>query len=95
MLFTLPNGKTINITVNQFLEMSDEDIQYLVSINYGGFANSPWAESSVMKKKKSSIMKEEYIEEEESIISDEEELEEDDIIPEETEGPENFPEIED
>ena len=49
MIYQLPNGKIINITIEQYLELSDEDIQYLVSIDYGNFARSPWAESAISK----------------------------------------------
>lgn len=47
MLYQLPNGKVIQITFDQFLSMTDEDIQYFISINYGETINSPWHESKM------------------------------------------------
>ena len=42
MLYNLPNGKTIEITVNQFLEMTDEDLEYLIAFNHGNEINNPF-----------------------------------------------------
>jgi hypothetical protein len=47
MIYQLPNGKVINITIEQFLAMTDDDIQYMVSMNHGESVNSPWYGSSV------------------------------------------------
>ena len=52
MLYQLPNGKTIHLTLEQYLAITDEDIQYLVSIEYGNIIHSPWAESAVIDNKK-------------------------------------------
>jgi len=35
MIYQLPNGKIINITIEQYLDMTDADIQYLMSIDFG------------------------------------------------------------
>jgi hypothetical protein len=51
MLYQLPNGKTINISFEDFLELTDENIQYLVSINYGEVILSPFYKSSLTEKK--------------------------------------------
>ena len=51
MLYQLPTGKTISISFEQFLELTDEDIQYLVSINYGDVILSPFHKSSIKEKK--------------------------------------------
>ena len=37
MLYQLPNGKTIFLTIEEYLRMSDEDIQYYISIDYGEY----------------------------------------------------------
>jgi hypothetical protein len=47
LIYQLPNGKVINITVEQFLSMSDDDIQYMVAHNHGESVNSPWYGSAV------------------------------------------------
>jgi len=55
MLYQLPTGKTISISFEQFLELTDEDIQYLVSINYGDVILSPFHKSSIKEKKQKTI----------------------------------------
>jgi len=55
MIYQLPNGKVINITIEQYLDLSDEDIQYLISIDYGNFARSPFTGSAISKKGKKII----------------------------------------
>jgi hypothetical protein len=47
MLYQLPSGKTIHLTLDQVLTITDEDIQYLVSIEYGNVIHSPWVESAI------------------------------------------------
>lgn len=74
MIYQLPNGKIINITIEQYLELTDEDIQYLMSINFGEYASSPWVGSAI--KKKRSIQKNDEEPEDRSI----------DYVPEEEDG---------
>lgn len=49
MIYQLPNGKVIHITVEEYLDLTDQDIQYLISINAGNHVHSPW-HGSVVKK---------------------------------------------
>ena len=42
VIYQLPNGKIVYLTMEEFLDLSDEDIAYLLSIDYGESANSPW-----------------------------------------------------
>jgi len=35
MLYQLPNGKVINISIEAYLKMSDDDLRYLNEGNYG------------------------------------------------------------
>lgn len=35
MIYQLPNGKVINISVEAYLKMSDEDLRYLNESNFG------------------------------------------------------------
>ena len=51
MLYQLPNGKVVNLTIDQFLDMTDEDIQYMMSMNAGDHVNSPWYGSIIAKNK--------------------------------------------
>jgi hypothetical protein len=52
LVYQLPNGKVIQITIEQYLDLTDEDIQYLMSINYGDYATSPWLGSTLSKKRR-------------------------------------------
>jgi len=47
MLYQLPNGKVINLSIDQYLGLTDEDIQYLISIDCGSIIHSPWVDSSI------------------------------------------------
>lgn len=73
MIYQLPTGKIIYITVEQFLELSDEELDLLVKQNIGEYARSPWIDSIISNKKKSKEDQEEidcsidYTEESEEI----------------------------
>lgn len=47
MLYQLPNGKVVNITVEDYLNLTDEDIQALVALNFGEYATSYWFGSCI------------------------------------------------
>lgn len=47
MLVQLPNGKTVHMSIEQYLALDDSDIQYMVSVNCGSTASSPWCGSAV------------------------------------------------
>jgi len=49
MYYQLPNGKVITITIEQYLEITDLDIQYLMSIDYGEHIIDPFTGSAVEK----------------------------------------------
>ncbi len=42
MFYQLPNGKVIEISTEQFIEMSDEELEYLIAFNYGDVVENPW-----------------------------------------------------
>lgn len=42
MLYQLPTGKVIEISTEQFLELSDEELEYLIAYNYGEVMENPW-----------------------------------------------------
>jgi hypothetical protein len=54
VIYQLPNGKIVYLTVEELLDLSDEDIAYLLSIDYGESANSPWLGSVLPNKNRSS-----------------------------------------
>ena len=47
MIYQLPNGKIIHLSVEEFLDLSDHDIQYLMSVNAGDHAPSPFYGSAI------------------------------------------------
>lgn len=49
MLYQLPNGKVIEMTIEQFVEMSDEELEYLIAYNYGDVFENPWIGSILNK----------------------------------------------
>jgi hypothetical protein len=81
MQYQLPNGKVINLTLDQFLDMTDEDIQYLISIEYGEYVRDPFNGSAVHDNKQEIYYDFDYLaddESEDNVISDDEPF--DDII---------------
>lgn len=53
MLYQLPNGKVIEISTEQYIEMSDEELEYLIAYNYGDNLENPWF-GSVLSRQPSS-----------------------------------------
>ncbi len=47
MIINLPNGKSIEVPLEVYLRMTDEDYEYLMSINWGDDILNPF-ESSVL-----------------------------------------------
>jgi len=84
MLYQLPNGKVIYITIEQYLELTDEDIQYMMSINHGEHASNPFTDSAVVENTKEKYYDFDYLSNDEEdnshndIISDDQPF--DDII---------------
>jgi hypothetical protein len=42
MIYQLPTGKAIEISLEQFLEMTDDDLDYLNAYNVGEPIEDPW-----------------------------------------------------
>jgi len=55
MLYQLPNGKVVNLSVDEFLDLTNEDIQYLMSIDYGEHIRDPFKGSAVEDNTKEKI----------------------------------------
>ncbi len=49
MLYQLPNGKTIYLTVEQFLDLTEQDIQDLVASGHGETPINPFFGSVIRK----------------------------------------------
>ncbi len=81
MLYQLPNGKCIEISIEQYLRMSDEELNMYVAYNYGEEVNDPFALSVL---RYGSASEKEEIFDEDSIIEDDEYIEDlTDVLPEE------------
>jgi hypothetical protein len=50
VLYQLPNGKTIYLTIEEFLSLTDQDIQYLVSVDCGEAVLNPFKGSATVDK---------------------------------------------
>lgn len=55
MLYQLPNGKVIEISTEQYIEMSDEELEYLIAYNYGDNLEDPWF-GSVLSKRDNTVV---------------------------------------
>lgn len=52
MIYQLPTGKCIRLTVEQYLDMTDADIDYMVRMNAGEYITSPFNSSVIRNTKK-------------------------------------------
>ena len=50
MLYQLPDGRTIEISVNDYLDYSDEELRQLAGSNYGDVLNNPSYGSAIKGK---------------------------------------------
>lgn len=64
MIYQLPNGKIIHLSVEEYLDLTDQDIQYLMSVNAGNYAGSPFHASAIKDKYKK---EDDFYEEDQSI----------------------------
>lgn len=73
MLYQLPNGKCIEISIEQYLRMSDDELNMYVAYNYGEEVNDPFA-LSVLRygsaSEKEDKIDEDFIEDDEEYIED-------------------------
>lgn len=47
MIYQLPNGKTIEISMEMYLDMSDDELNYLIAYNLGEEMNDPFYASAL------------------------------------------------
>lgn len=85
MYYQLPSGKTISISLDEFLDLTDADIQYYMSVNHGTSVGNPFKGSSIDDRKPIIKDDEDEIdsEEEQSEEEEDDELESEDIIEDE------------
>lgn len=73
MLISLPNGKTISMKVEDYLDMTDAQIKDLMADNYGEYLEDPFAMSFSISDIKEVVNIDEVIEELEEDFPDIEE----------------------
>jgi hypothetical protein len=61
MLYQLPNGKVIQLTIEEYLALTDLDIQYLMSLDYGEHITDPFLGSAVEKNSKSKFIDTDFL----------------------------------
>jgi hypothetical protein len=61
LYYQLPNGKTVYLTIEQYLDLTDEDIQYLMSLDYGDSILNPFHGSCVDKNEPQKVYDFDYI----------------------------------
>lgn len=62
MIVSLPNGKCIEVSIETYLRMTDEDFEYLLAINWGEHFEDPF-HSSVLSLGEKSVLTDEDLEE--------------------------------
>jgi len=82
MQYQLPNGKVIHLSTEEYLDLTDEDVQYFMSIDFGEYVRDPFSGSVIEKTTKSKYYDFEFLsmddEDLNDIISDDQPF--DDII---------------
>lgn len=61
MLYQLPNGKVVHLSIEEFLNLTDEDIQYLMSIDFGEHIIDPFLGSAIEKNKREKFIDTEFL----------------------------------
>lgn len=70
MLYQLPNGKVVHLSIEEYLDLTDEDIQYLMSLDYGEHIRDPFTGSAVENNTKEKYYDFEFLSQDEEDISD-------------------------
>lgn len=101
MIYQLPTGKIIYITVEQFLALSDDELDMLSTQNIGEYARSPWVGSVIKKPVKREIKEDhddhdssiDYIEESEELSGEKPTLSDEILLEDFPEAPEENQEL--
>lgn len=64
MLYQLPTGKVVWLEVEDVINLSKEDLQFLIAINAGEHVHNPFKHSAISKKD-SGVTEEDLVDEEE------------------------------
>jgi len=82
MLYQLSNGKVVHLSIEEYLNLTDDDIQYLIALDFGEDIQNPFTGSAVEQNTKEKYYDFDFVSENDdeinNIISDDEPF--DDII---------------
>ena len=70
MQYQLPNGKVVHLSIEEYLDLTDEDVQYLMSIDYGEHIRDPFTGSAVEKNTKEKYYDFEFLSQDDEDIND-------------------------
>jgi hypothetical protein len=70
MLYQLPNGKVIHLSIEEYLDLTDEDVQYFMSLDYGEHIRDPFRGSAVEQNKKEKYYDFDFISQDDESMSD-------------------------
>lgn len=70
MQYQLPNGKVVYLTVEEYLELTDLDIQFLMSLDYGEHIIDPFLGSAVDRNTREKYYDFEFLPQDEEDIND-------------------------
>jgi hypothetical protein len=68
--YQLPNGKVVHLSIEEYLDLTDEDVQYLMSIDYGEHIMDPFSGSAVSKNTKEKYYDFEFLPEDDEDLND-------------------------
>jgi hypothetical protein len=74
MLYQLPNGKTIWLSIEQFLQLTDDDIRQLIAANAGAVITSPFLGSTLDTADLEKDEEEQELDESVELLSDEDDI---------------------
>ena len=69
MLYSLPNGKVVHLSIEEYLDLTDEDVQYLMSLDYGDYIINPFTGSAVDNNTKERCYDFEFLSQDDEIIN--------------------------
>jgi hypothetical protein len=70
MFYQLPNGKVVHLTTEEYLDLTDEDVQYLMSIDYGEHIRDPFTGSAVDNNRKEKYYDFEFVNTDDEELND-------------------------
>lgn len=69
MLYQLPNGKVIYISIEDYLDLTDEDIQMFMSMDCGEYVRDPFKGSAVESNTKEKYYDFEFLAQDDELLN--------------------------